>query len=155
MYYQSIVHQVVETTGIDDLVAKLKGPAKAQAFQALLYRANDTEFYFVNDAHIDDPVFSETAALVKIKDNFFQFESLSIYQKQDTLKFLADTVGDFNPKRIPRRPTQLLINTVDKYAMANFTCGCCGSNFNSNVKKQLAYGQDNGYGICVGCEQYY
>jgi hypothetical protein len=38
---------------------------------------------------------------------------------------------------------------------ADFECACCGTSFKSNLLKQKAFDQDNGYGFCPECEKSY
>lgn len=38
--------------------------------------------------------------------------------------------------------------------MAHFTCGCCGSCFQSTHEVQDKFDQDRGYGICPRCDEW-
>jgi Zn finger protein HypA/HybF involved in hydrogenase expression len=50
---------------------------------------------------------------------------------------------------------QLILDTPTEDQNATFECDCCGTFFQGNVKMQLGYDKDAGYGICPDCERYY
>jgi len=156
MYYQAIIHKEEVIPDLNVLVSRIFGDNKAPCFHAFVLTNNDNVFYFVNDAHIDDTTFSELAVLVKEDGRYYQIESLTMVNEKQALDLILETVCAYNKNVVTHKTkTQLLINNAEIESEAHFTCGCCGNGFRGNVIKQLAFDQDNGYGICTRCEQYY
>lgn len=155
MYYQSIVHRELAVDSVkmllDLITGRNKEIQKTESYNALKLIHGAHTFYFVNDAHIDDRSFTETAVILFLNDKFYQIESLTILETTEE-DFIIKSIEILPDKR---SETQLLINNVPENAFANFTCGCCGQWFYGNVKQQLEYDQDNGYGICEKCENLY
>lgn len=146
MYYEVIIHEKIEVNSIEE-VSKLLTINKPESYKVINYK----DLYFVNDAHIDDPSFSEVAVLRKINEKYYQFESLSgsalfIEELQQMYYNLENYIFTKN--------VQLLFEK-DPKAYGWFTCGCCGCRFYGNVNIQLNYDQDNGYGICDECSTNY
>lgn len=153
MYFESIVHNIKEVADHKEAAALIKSK-NISSITALHWKSENGEFFAVSDAHIDDSSFAETAILKKEEETYFQIESITvawIKTPQELEKIILDTEISVPMKR----KTQLIINKPDDNHTANFSCGCCGKNFVSNVKKQLSFNQDNGYGICPSCEKYY
>lgn len=147
MYYETVIHEKLTVNTLTE-VSELLINKKPACYKAI----NWDNFYFVNDAHIDDPPFSEVAVLFKKEDDYYQFESLSgTALEVDDLNMI---INDYLNNKYVDRLKYLLFEKNDN-VKAYFTCGCCGNRFYSNVSYQLKFNQDNGYGICPQCIKYY
>ena len=151
MFYESIVHQVLDAKSANEVAEMLKS-GEILSYKAIRWVDNNGEFFAVSDTHIDDMAFGETAILKKEGDDFFQIESLTVAWIKDMreLKRMLSNTANYPI----HRKTQLIIDQA-KDEKGWFTCGCCGAGFKDSVKKQLKFDQDSGYGICKGCQQYY
>lgn len=143
MYYETIIHEKLTVDTLAE-VSELLINKKPASYIAI----NWGNFYFVNDAHIDDPSFSEVAVLFEKDNKYYQFESLSgmalIEEELNTI------INEYLDNKYVDRLKHLLFEINDT-VNAWFTCGCCSARFYSNVSHQLKFDQDNGYGICPKC----
>lgn len=151
MFYESIVHQVKEVGSAREAAILIK-EGNESSCNALSWETKNGRFYAVSDAHIDDYSFAEVAIIKKENDFFIQKESITAawVNSVDKLeKYFVDAeTSDFSIK------TSLILGKPTTET-AFFTCGCCGERFRDNVAKQLKFDQDNGYGICKRCENWY
>ena len=152
MFYESIPHVVTPVADAAEAAKKIK-QATVRSTEALCWENTNGKFYVVSDSHIDDCPFAETAVIQEINSEFFQIESITAAWI-DTEKELAEYFETAMSEPATKRKTQLIIGKPTNQ-FAAFTCGCCGSRFRGNVKEQLEFDQDQGYGICSDCEQYY
>ena len=159
MYYESRVHEVISTEGAYDAALKIKN-GTIHGHQVATWTGEDKQyqFYAVPDGHIDNPLL-ELAILRKEITNadsgYQQVESITngwIESPEMLSKYLLEAETS---EWIMASNAQLLTGSPKGNETANFTCGCCGSWFKDNIKYQLEFGQDSGYGICKGCERYY
>ena len=149
MYYETIIHKLKPFNSIIEAATAIKTD-QLHSFEI----AKVDDILYVSDAHIDDPNFSEIAVLQCMPNGtYLQIESLT--NRSDTsIERLAELM-DCSSDKGKGYSVCIQIDTVDPQAMANFTCGCCGQWFTGNIKEQLKFGQDNGYGICDDCNNYY
>lgn len=147
MYYETIIHEKLTVDTLAE-VSELLINKKPACYIAI----NRGNFYFVNDAHIDDPPFSEVAVLFEKDNKYYQFESLSGTALKE--EELNNIINEYLDNRYVDRLKHLLFEKNDT-VNAWFTCGCCSDRFYSNVSYQLKFNQDNGYGICPRCSKYY
>jgi len=152
MFYESISHVITPVADAAEAATKIKQHT-ARSTEALCWQNTNGKFYVVSDSHIDDSPFAETAVLQEINSEFFQIESITAAWI-DTEKELAEYFETAMAEPAIKRKTQLIVGQPTNQ-FAAFTCGCCGSRFRGNVKEQLEFDQDQGYGICSDCEQYY
>jgi len=152
MYYESIIHQLREVANSLEAATLIKN-GKLFGYEALKWTSPNGIFYAVNDAHIDDSTFGETAVIKEVNGQFIQVESITaawIKTPEELAKSFEDAeINDFSISK-----ASLIIGEV-KNQTAFFTCGCCGERFHDLVKKQLQFNQDAGYGICSNCSKYY
>ncbi len=151
MYYESIPHKITPVADATEAAAKIK-EGKASSIEALSWTNENGKFYVVSDSHIDDSPFAETAVLKEIDSEFFQIDSITaawIHTKEELTTCFVDAAN--NPPI--ERKTQLIVGESTNQ-MAFISCGCCGNRFRGNVKEQLEFDQDNGYGICTNCKHY-
>jgi hypothetical protein len=152
MFYESIPHVVTPVADAAEAATKIKQRI-ARSTEALCWQNTNGKFCVVSDSHIDDSPFAETAVLQEINSEFFQIESITAAWI-DTEKELAEYFEAAMSETAIKRKTQLIVGKPANQT-AVFTCGCCGSRFRGNVKEQLEFDQDQGYGICPNCEHYY
>ena len=154
MYYQAIVHEPKEFQTIEEAVSVIPN---VSSYHALKIPLSDlVNLFIVNDAHIDDSSFSESAIILQKEDNlFYQIESLTKGKdNKHFIKMIKDAVTEYLTQNL-KQPTQLILTQPTGKEKAWFNCGCCGDRFFDNVSDQLLYDQDNGYGICSACNRYY
>jgi hypothetical protein len=152
MFYESISHQILPVADATEAANKIK-EGTVLSFQALYWENSHGKFYAVSDSHIDDSSFAETAFLKEINSEFFQIDSITAAWVKSTEK-LAQLFIDGETEPPINSKTHLIVGKPTNQK-AFFTCGCCGNRFHGVVAEQLEFGQDNGYGICTDCEQYY
>jgi len=154
MYYEAIVHKLHPVASSDE-AAKVIKSGNVNDWDAVSWKGSDGKNYIaVNDAHIDDSAFAETAVIRDDDGVFTQLESITVAwckSPEEVGKYFKQVeTQDFTMGK-----TQLIIGSPTDLQRANFICGCCGEWFKDFVKKQLTYDQDNGYGICPDCQKYY
>lgn len=159
MYYESRVHEVINMEDAYDAAEKIKN-GTIRSYQVAAWPGKDKQYQFfaVPDGHIDNPML-ELAILRKEIANsdspYQQVESITngwIESPEVLGKYLIEAeVSEW----IMASNTQLIVGSPKGNETANFTCGCCGSWFEGNVKNQLKFDQDAGYGICNNCKMYY
>lgn len=152
MYYETREH-AEKQVGSAYEAAELIKSGSAQSWEAITWKTEHGKFFAVADSHIDDSsAFAETAIIKQVENSFIRIESITVAWIKTTAEvaryFLESETSDIHSL------TTLIIGRA-KDQVAYFTCGCCGTSFKSNVKKQLKFDQDTGYGICPGCEQSY
>jgi hypothetical protein len=104
-----------------------------------------------DDSHIDSAWLE--VALINL-DTHEQVESLTFGwcgSEVEKLKLVLDSL------KAPamRKNVTLPIDGTGHEAIAPFTCGCCGTEFNSTIKEQARFDQDSGFGICPSCQERY
>lgn len=151
MYFEAIIHQKLPVA--DAQAAATAYRTTSQSYQTPCFSIGSDTFYLVADHYVDSPK-AECAVLMERDGKFYQIESIT--------SAWIDTNEEFE-KSIVKAVTEIEIygevNIIFDKAKgtetANFECGCCGNGFTGNVKRQLEYDQDSGFGICPDCEQYY
>ena len=159
MYYESRVHEVVETKDAFDAAMKIKnGTIRSYQVVAWLGQRSQYRFYAIPDGHIDNPML-ELAILrkdiCKSASPYQQVESITngwIKSPEELGKYFTEAE---NSELLMVSDAQLIVDAPKGHEAANFTCGCCGAWFKGNVKDQLRFDQDAGYGICNNCAKYY
>ena len=152
MYFETRVHKVIEVADAMEAAKKIKDGTAAE-YHALHWKSEHGDFYAVSDSFCAYPPFNETALIAKDNEKYYQIESISVVWV-DEEKELAEIFKQAEADQPISRSVGLIID-APKDEVAWFTCGCCGNGFRDNVKKQLAFDQDTGYGICKRCEEYY
>lgn len=144
MFYEAVVHELIKINTLSTLITALH-QNKFDRYHVPYTTVNGIDVYFVSDTHIDDNTFGEVAILIKENEKWVQIESWT--GKAITEQGIIDTINDPPIKCI----TNLIVNEPNISDYATFTCGCCGDSFYGNVRQQLTYGQDEGYGYCEEC----
>jgi hypothetical protein len=159
MYYETKVHQLIEVKSVSEAAAKIKSPDWSD-YQAIAWPAKkeNCTILAVCDGHVDNPKL-ELAILIKdnATERYTQIESITngwIETAQELEQYLVHAEVD-SPTAIEWAHASLIVDKPTGKEKAHFTCGCYGTGFNDNVKYQLTFDQDSGYGICKKCEQYY
>ncbi len=159
MYYESRVHEVISTSDAYDAARKIKN-GTFHSYQVATWTSKDRQYQFfaVPDGHLDNPLL-ELAILrkeiAKAHSGYQQVESITngwIESPEVLAKYLIEAETS---EWIMAGNAQLIVGKPKGDETANFTCGCCGSWFEGNVKDQLKFDQDAGYGICNDCKRYY
>ena len=151
MYFETIMHT---TRSVADAftAAQLVNNREACTFDALVWNANGRRLAVVSDNHCDDPWLE--VAVLDIDRNC-QIESITAgwckSAEQLATYFATCETTDF----IFRPSITLPLDGQNGDTPANFDCGCCGTSFKSTYAEQRKYDQDDGYGICTACTQYY
>lgn len=152
MYYETRIYKPEQVTGSLEAAERLKS-GKIYAYEALTYKTPKGDVFIVDDSHCDRP-FLEVAVILNNGVGMRQIESITagwINTAPELAKYFDDAISE--PCDMGK--ASLNLNHADVNETGNFECGCCGSYFKGNVKYQLQFGQDNGYGICKSCEKYY
>ena len=152
MFYESISHQILPVADATEAATKIK-EGTVLSFQALSWENTHGKFYAVSDCHIDNSSFAETAFIQEINSEFFQIDSITTAWVKST-QILAQLFIDGETEPPIKRKTQLIVGKPTNQK-AFFTCGCCGNQFHGIVAEQLEFDQDEGYGICKDCNQFY
>lgn len=153
MFYESRIYIPMETSGPADAAAILKGN-KPPRYYALTYQTPQGIIWLVCDSHADSDGFFETAVILDNGKEKRQIESITVgWVKSETE--LAAMLERAVAEPFDMGLASLNLEAPADNATAWFTCGCCGSSFKGNVKEQIKFDQDEGYGICPSCTQYY
>jgi len=159
MYYESRVHEIISTEDAFDAATKIKN-GEIRGHQVVTWLGIDKQYQFfaVPDGHIDNPML-ELAILRKEASKqdspYQQVESITngwIESPNELGKYFLDAEVS---ELIMTNNAQLIVGSPKGNETASFTCGCCGTCFEANVKDQLKFDQDAGYGICSDCKKYY
>jgi hypothetical protein len=125
---------------------------KAASYEALCWQTPKGELACVADGGLNHP-WAEVAVLNLTTNR--QIESLTFAWMGDLatkVRYVKECeTGDFEMGGKANCPIDG--EGLDKEA--GFTCGCCGTWFQSTITKQRKFDQDEGYGICPDCERYY
>lgn len=151
MYFECVSHEVRQVESVAE-AAKLAKSGNVPSYVALSWSSDNGTFYAVSGAHIDDCAFGETAIIKQEPNGFTQKESITVAWIK-TVREVERCFAQSETSEHSRSVSFIIGKPTNQ--TANFTCGCCGENFRDSVKKQLTFDQDNGYGICGKCEQYY
>ena len=145
MYYEARTHSEVKFENITQAVEAVK-TGKVERSQVPTFPVAKHKVYLVDDGHINDTRFAEVAVLVEWEASIgiIQIESI-------TGKYLTENMILQAAATPPIQSVAQLVFTPTGKEDAWFVCGCCGEDFKGNVKKQLEFDQDAGYGICDGC----
>lgn len=152
MYYETVMHVRRPVSGPDE-AADIIHRHDVRDFDALVWTAPDgREFCVVADNHCNNPWLE--AAVIDLT-NGVQIESITmgwIDTAERKAEYLRDCqTGEFSMGR----KADLPLDGSGDDAKATFECGCCGSGFESTLRVQRKYDQDNGYGICPRCCRHY
>lgn len=153
MYYEARTHRLKNVASPTEAANLLKSGELSTCEVTTWIDSETTEQVFaVPDGHINN-MLSEIALLIKREDNYYQIESLTNSRMSE--EALANDFANFPSEPSIFKKTQLIVGSPTAEQTAYFECGCCGKSFNDNVKKQLEFDQDAGYGICDSCSIYY
>ncbi|OJV52474.1 MAG: hypothetical protein BGO31_07440 [Bacteroidetes bacterium 43-16] len=158
MYYEARTHEIVEVTSAIEAAIRIKS-GKIQTYQVMKWTSKDRMYnmYAVPDGHIDNMLL-ELAILrqeiLLVDAPYQQVESITNGWIDDPVnlgKYLEESESsDF----IMNENAQLIVGRPSGNERAHFICGCCGTTFLGNVKEQLNFGQDAGFGICDRCQNW-
>lgn len=158
MYYESRTHEIVEVTNALDAAIKIKD-GTVQTYQVTKWPSQDGKYfmYAVPDGHIDNMMLE--LAILRQDSNaadapLQQVESITngwIDNAQVLAYYLQEAESS---DLLMQRNAQLIIGSPKGHETASFICGCCGNSFVGNVKEQLEFDQDAGYGICERCNNW-
>jgi hypothetical protein len=152
MYFEPRTHELVSVSSAHEAAEKIKdGTIKSYQVATWPTHNDPTVFmYAVPDGHLDNMML-ELAMLRKSvnEKQFLQVESIT-NGWIDSIKGLADCLLNSETANDPIfiKPVQIIFGQPEGHEIATFECSCCGESFRDNVKKQLAYDQDSGYGVC-------
>lgn len=158
MFYESQVFKPRQAATVLEAAEMVKS-GTAKNWEAVNFLVADQSgkaipVYLVNDMDIHSSPFFETAVIIEENGKFFQVESLTVGWMKSAEE-LAEYIQKAVDSPFMKSKADLNIGQPDAHKTANFTCGCCGSGFRGDVKKQLQFDQDTGYGICPKCETFY
>ncbi|GEP97683.1 hypothetical protein [Chitinophaga cymbidii] len=148
MYFEARVHLIRNITSRKEAAILIK-EQKSHWYEALAWQGNTHVFLCVADGHIDN-MFLEIAVLRQEPDgSFWQVESITAgwIETAEELEHYFMEAEQANPFK----KVQLIVEVPKDHEFVRFICGCCGNIFQGNVKKQLAFNQDAGYGFCDRC----
>lgn len=158
MYYEARTHEIVEVTNAMEAAIKIKS-GSIQTYQVMKWTSNDGKYfmYAVPDGHIDNMLL-ELAILRQeihsINANYQQVESIT-NGWIDNIDILGKYLQESETSNfIMIKNAQLITGNPQGHEKAWFTCGCCGTSFLANVKEQIKFDQDAGYGICDRCNSW-
>ena len=146
MYYESRTYKVMDPSGsYDELVNNINNSPDSVVHTIINEKGH--KIAFVPDGHIDHP--KQELAILDLTDNK-QLESwtwawIKEEKKVDEIKAIANTDYVMSES----------IHFNDQVANVFFTCGCCGTSFQSTIEEQRKFDQDSSYGICDSCSKYY
>jgi hypothetical protein len=149
MYFEARTHQLRPVRDAHE-AAKIVKEGPQVWSEVLTWQGKTHEMLCVADGHLNN-MFLEVAMLRKEPDgSYLQVESITAGWVNSTehlakLFLQAETA-------LPVKRVQLIIGEPQGHEQAWFTCGCCGNDFKDSVKKQIAFDQDAGYGICPRCQ---
>lgn len=151
MYYETREHELVPVKDANEAATLIK-EGKFQTYQALIWKVSETESRIVvADGHVDEP-FVELAVIKETTDgDYLQIETIT----NAWVETAEELAKSFNEANYPMGKANLTIGKAEPSREVWFTCGCCGTGFKGILAYQLKFDQDNGYGICKGCEKYY
>jgi hypothetical protein len=149
MYYETRIHTLREVSTSLEAAQHIK-LRTVSSHEALTWVRPDGAKLLILADSVDDPFF-EVAVIKEENKRFIQIESITAAWCE-TPEALAECFDEANENL---GFAQVIIDQVTDAATAHFTCGCCGHGFTGNVKYQLAFDQDDGYGICTRCEKSY
>lgn len=148
MYYEAIPQTEPITLDVTELATRLKSGEKSH-ITPFRYEHEGNFYLVVSDVSVNSSPFFESAIIREA--DMMQIESLTIGwidTPEEVKQYLINSCTE--PCNMGK--ADLIIGNPKNDDVASFECGCCGSYFKGNVKKQLAFGQDSGYGICQKCE---
>lgn len=148
MYFETTMHETVHVESAAEAARRIKAH-ETRDFDAYTWTApSGRRLAVVADNHCNNPWLE--VAVIDL-DRSYQLESITAgWCDTDTeLKgyFEKCETGDF----VFRREIRLPLDGKDDDAPADFECGCCGEGFESTLREQRKYDQDNGYGQCPSC----
>ena len=159
MYYEARVHEILEVKD-PEAAANLFKSGTLHSYQVPCWISKDGlyKIYAVPDAHIDKPDF-ELAILRRSLANeeapLQQVESITNGWIDSAAKLAVTLLEAETSNIVMNSNATLIVGKPTGTEVARFECGCCGEFFDGNVKEQLKFDQDAGYGICDGCKRYY
>jgi len=153
MFYEARTHELLPVADAAAAANVIK-TKQAAFYQIPTWEKDEVKYMAVNDCHPEGSSFEETAIIKVMPDgSFYQIESITAAWLDETelTEYFEKAITD--PQGMGK--ADLIIGQPTGTETAVFSCGCCGNSFKGNVKKQKAYDQDAGYGICPKCEKYY
>lgn len=155
MYFETITHELVMVSNAREAAEGIKSKRFVH-YQVPSWNHNGVQWFIVSDTHADDSAFGESAIIVHAHGHYIQVESFTIAWMKDIDQLVSDLENLYDETTWPiKKPVNLILDIIEGTEMAQFDCGCCGTRFKGNVKEQLEYGQDAGFGICDNCNHNY
>lgn len=152
MYFEARIHALREVESRMQVALLIK-EQKVPWYEVLAWAGEKYTFLCVADGHVENP-FLEVAILRQEEDGtYYLIESITAGWIETPEKLELELAEA--ERANPIRKAQLIIGAPHGYEIAMFTCGCCGKRFKGNVKEQLKYDQDAGYGKCEECIKYF
>lgn len=155
MIYIAKVHEIRKVKDADDAAMRIK-KHELFSFQVLAWISKDMRYnmYVVPDGPIDD-IFHDLAILrcrVGNRERLCeQVESII----NGWIKDASELACKFHQAEVITSVildnVMLVVDPPKDHDYAQFTCACCGERFKGNILEQLAYYQDDGYGLCSSC----
>lgn len=148
MYFETTMHtsKPVDTAAI---AAQLIKEHTVRDLDALIWTApNGRRLAVVADNHCNNPWLE--VAVIDI-DRSIQIESITAgwcTSAHELRGYLEDCE---TTDSVIRSGVSLPLDGKSADTLAHFTCGCCGTSFQSTYEIQRQFDQDNGYGICPKC----
>jgi len=151
MYYEAIHHARRNVENAESAARLIHECIELHDYDAICWMSDNRTFCAVADGGLERPWFE--VAVIDL-DNMIQIESItfgwckSLREKILCLKKCETTHFRMGKTRFP-------LDGEGLDELAHFTCGCCGSWFESTPRLQRRFDQDAGHGICQQCERYY
>ncbi len=153
MYYESITHRSVPVADAA-AAATLIRSGHAASFDALIWtNSSGQRIAAVADGGLDKPWF-EVAVIALDADR--QIESITFgWIRSDSQAIAALQAAENAPVHLHKSPAALPLDGAGEDDPTDFTCGCCGDVFESTIRQQRIWDQDEGYGIGPCCASYH
>lgn len=155
MFFEARTHELVEVKDIHEACKTLE---KVKSYQVVFWKDGGRIFGMVDDTHIDDTGIEAAVLDMTYREEtgcVRQIESISYSNMtpSDRVKSILYVIEEIGPQKPGKTPLPLAgeENRDTRMKLAWFTCGCCGSGFQSFPEIQKRFGQDAGYGMCDGC----
>lgn len=152
MYYQSIRHITRKVSGAKE-AAEIIHNKEAQSFDALVWASCGRTLAAVADGGLNDP-WMEVAVIRIDFDPPTKIDSITFGWMPDLASKVA-ALKSCETCEFKMGRTSLPLDGAGDDRITGFTCGCCGGWFTSTICEQERFDQDDGYGICEGCDSRY
>jgi len=146
MYYESISHRSVPVASAIDAATCIH-ELRAFSCDALIWSTGNRRFCVVADGDLDHP-WSEVA-VIDLNESV-QIESIT-FAWVKTLEEKIQHLVECETTEFRMRKALLPLDGEGESKKVMFTCSCCGKEFQSTIKEQWVFDQDDGYGKCPKC----